>query len=311
MTLQKRNGQIQWAALVIGYLMIVAVAYLNTYDDIRDVGFMHPRVLSVWILALGAAFGATVFEIMRANGKWIAAIFAIIGIIAGEGYGFVKSAERILTDEATKDAHIVKANNPGINAEERKAKAENSYGEALAKADKARTANGCNDACLTYERRAAEAKRELEKAEKDLAAVGPYQVSSRLSVTTGINHKIVSLVPALAFPTALVLMGIVLIAFGSSPLEVKTVVPEVSAPTTNDDGDGTRAPVVIEPITSPAKSIKKAKREQEAVAWIRDYTREHGHPPAFKVVQSEMRLSGTKTSAAMEAAGVERKRRNG
>jgi hypothetical protein len=304
-----KKTPLQWGALLIGYVMIGIVAYLNTFEDIQEVGLHHPHVLSVWVLALGAAFGATIMEILRVNRKYIAFILALVGVIAGEGYGFVKGARRILNDEAAKEAAVLNVNKPMLAAEEKRTKAENAYVEAMQKADDLRTGRDCNLACQSYEKRAKEAKDAQLEAERFLAKSGPYQVTDRLAETSGLSQKVVSLVPALAFPTALVLMGIVLIAFGSSPLPLKTVAP---APTGDGDGDGTRQepPLRIEPITA-TKKARATKREEEAIAWVRQWTQEHGAPPAFKVVQSELKLSGSTTSKVLDGAGVNRKRRTG
>lgn len=166
----------------------------------------------VGALAAGTALAAWVFSSMWQHRPGLA-LLALVGVIAGELYGFVATSERLLFARDHRQATVATSNQVWVQRKEAL-----DYAVSAAKTE---CASGRGPRCA-----AAEAK--VDSARTILAGTQVPVEPNRLAAIMGWNPLIVDLIPTLAGSVALNLLGFVMMTFGHAARRVNK--PVVSAP---------------------------------------------------------------------------------
>lgn len=166
----------------------------------------------VGALAAGTALAAWVFSSMWQDRPGLAAL-ALVGVIAGELYGFVATSERLLFARDHRQSAVATSNQVWVQRKEAL-----DYAVSAAKTE---CASGRGPRCA-----AAEAK--VDSARTILAGTQVPVEPNRLAAIMGWNPLIVDLIPTLAGSVALNLLGFVMMTFGHATRRVNK--PVVSAP---------------------------------------------------------------------------------
>lgn len=210
--------------------------------------------LVVGTLAAAAAVAAYIMKCAIKHKSYGVALFALIGVLGGEAFGFVTTIERLMAARDERAASI----NTG-NAPYEQAKAAVTYAEDAAKAE-----------CATGRKRLCkEAEAKLDAARAVLATTHAPRTANHLAAATGLDPMVIDLVPTLAGTVALTLLGFVFLWFGH----------EVHAPP--------KAPA-FRPV--PVVPADETTREGKVVNWVREYQKKHGVPPSFTAVRNEFQL---------------------
>lgn len=166
----------------------------------------------VGALAAGTALAAWVFSSMWQDRPGLAAL-ALVGVIAGELYGFVATSERLLFARDHRQSAVATSNQVWVQRKDAL-----DYAVSAAKTE---CASGRGPRCV-----AAEAK--VDGARTILAGTQVPVEPNRLAAIMGWNPLIVDLIPTLAGSVALNLLGFVMMTFGHATRRVNK--PVVSAP---------------------------------------------------------------------------------
>lgn len=189
----------------------------------------------VGALAAGTALAAWVFSSMWQLRPGLASL-ALIGVIAGELYGFVATSERLLFARDHRQATVAMSNQTWVQRKEAL-----DYAVSAAKTE---CTSGRGPRCA-----AAEAK--VDSARTVLAGTQVPVEPNRLAAILGWNPVLVDLIPTLAGSVALNLLGFVMMTFGHANRRVEQ--PKVSAPVPAPHGGN----VVDHPVLT---ALRKAGR---------------------------------------------------
>jgi hypothetical protein len=236
---------------MLGGLALVGVAaYLNVHHAAESEGgnYLAPVCIAIVALAFASALAVPVMLTFSRNGYRKSALAALIGLVCGESYGFQLSAERLLAARAQRVQQVQTAGSPYALAR-----------EALDLATKDRKAEctatrGSVKYCDQLRAREEQARTALSKL--------PVPKSHALIAdATGLPAWAVEIVPAMAFSTGLLLLGLVLVGFGGHSMKAE-------------------APAVPEPMPDGTEHV---------VSWVREYRRRHGRDPKITQVQGAFR----------------------
>ncbi len=198
--MQHTNRALRALSMVTGLTLVGVAAWLNMHHVVEVEGkWLSPFVVSIGVLAVGSAVAVAVIQAAWCGGHRGLAVFACVGMIAGEAFGLQTSAERLLAARYARVHANIAAAQPWTQADQ-------ALKEATAAAQ-AECATGRGPKC-----KAAETRQDAKRAA--LVATKPPVVSSNLAGLTGINGDLVEIVPALAFSLGLLTLGFVCIAFG-------------------------------------------------------------------------------------------------
>jgi hypothetical protein len=211
--------------------------------------------LVVGTLAAAAAVAAYVMKCAIKHKSYGVALFALIGVLGGEAFGFITTMERLLCARADLAQSVATQNAPYGQA-----KAAVEYAESAAKTE---CSSGRGRKCK-------EAEAKLDQARKTLANTPAPKASNHIATVTGIDPMIVDLAPSLAGTLALTLLGFVFLWFGHELHEVPPKAP------------------VFQPV--PVVPVDETTREGKVVNWVREYQKKHGVPPSFTAVRNEFQL---------------------
>lgn len=255
-------------SIVVGLVLVGIGAWLNASEVARTelAGFASPVVVMVVGLAFGSALAAVIIPTAWRQGSRTLAVLVLLGTVAGEAYGFVLTMERVIAGRDVRSVTAAHSNEPRLIAQERVKRAIGEVAQASMLATAARSDKKCDTSCLARETKAeADARARLATAEADLAKTLPPSMMRPVAETLRVPAAYVELVPALAAPLALLLLGLTMIAFGCDP-------------------GGKRREVM------PTPPVGRPDRE-ESLAWIREETRRNnGVPPRFTVVRDQLGL---------------------
>lgn len=256
-------------SIVVGILLVGIGAWLNAAEVAKheSAGFSSPVVVMVVGLAFGSALAAVIIPAAWRQGSRALAMLVLIGTVAGEAYGFVLTMERVMMARDVRAIAAVSSTEPRKIASDRVKRALAEVTQASMMATSARSDKKCDSSCRAREAEAESAARKrLEEAEGELAKTLPPGMIRPVAETLGVPAAYVELVPALAAPLALLVLGLTMIAFGCGP------------------GGDKR-----EPDTAPVPGARPDR--ESALAWIQEETRRNGGvPPRFHVVKSQLGL---------------------
>lgn len=256
-------------SIVVGMILVGIGAWLNASEVAKtDVqGYSSPVVVMVAGIAAGSALAAVIIPIAWRQGSRFLAVLVLLGTVAGEAYGFVLTMERVIAARDARAVIVASSNEPRSIAQERLKRAIAEVQTASMVAASARSDKKCDSSCQSREKAAEIAARErLAEAESTLAKTLPPSKALPIAETLGVPAAYVELVPALAAPLALLVLGLTMIAFGCGP------------------GGDKR-----EPDTAPVPGARPDR--ESALAWIQEETRRNGGvPPRFHVVKSQLGL---------------------
>lgn len=255
-------------SIVAGILLVGIGAWLNASEVAKHepAGFSSPVVVMVVGLAFGSALAAVIIPTAWRQGSRALAMLVLIGTVAGEAYGFVLTMERVMMARDVRAIAAVSSNEPREIARNRVKRALAEVTQASMVATSARSDKKCDSSCRAREAEAElAARKRLEEAEGELAKTLPPGMIRPVAETLGVSAAYVELIPALAAPLALLLLGLTMIAFGCDP-------------------GGKRREVM------PTPPVGRPDRE-ESLAWIREETRRNGGvAPRFHVVRDQLGL---------------------
>lgn len=271
-------------SMIGGLALVSVVAYLNAHEAHLTTGsWTSPTVIAIIALAFGSALAVPVAQAMAANKQVVLTALAVLGIMAGESFGFVTSAERLLKVRNDRVAAVQKDNQEAKLAKDEKDNADKALKAADDKANEERGKGGCKKICLDWEAKAKEARERVAKAEARLKAAPVVRSESLIADVTGWSATAVEIIPALAFPTALLILGFVLVAFGHDPrghepAEATQTAPAVEAPAT---------------LTTALVPLANDQESKEAIAWVREFRAKHGRDPQIPELQAAHPLPKT------------------
>lgn len=234
-------------ATVAGLSVFSVAGYINVHHTADP-----DMKLVVGTLAAAAAVAAYVMQSAWKQSCYGIALFALIGVIGGESFGFFTTLERLLSARDDRSQSIASQNAPYVQA-----KSAVDYAESAAKTE---CSSGRGPKCK-------EAETKLDQARKTLAQTPAPKASNQIANATGWNPLFVDLAPSLAGTVALTLLGFVFLWFGH---DAKTV-PDP------------------EPVFEPVPATEPT-REGKVVSWVREYQKKHGVPPSFTAVRNEFQL---------------------
>ena len=236
-------ASIQYSVLrvvsMLGGLVLVGVAaFLNVHHAAESEGsYFSPVCIAIVALAFGSALAVPVMLTLMRTGRRGLALVALLGVAVSEIYGFQLSAERLLAARDQRAQQVKTANAPQEPA--RKAL------EDLEKDRKAECKSGLGKNCR-------ELKVWEDKQRAALASTQAPRSHSLIADATGLPAWLVEIVPAMAFSTGLLMLGLVLVGFGGH-----SVTAEV-----------------------PAVPEEYPDENEQVVSWIQAYhRRRHGRDP--------------------------------
>lgn len=284
-------------SMIGGMGLVSVVGYLNAYEAAHITGsWTSPTVIAIIALAAGSALAVPVAQEFAAKRQWVLMTLTIIGIIAGESFGFFTSAERLLATRNERVAAIVRDNGQAkIAADELKA-ANDELKTAKEKENEERSKGGCKSICKDWIKKAEDAGKRVAAAELKVKAAPAVKSESLIADVTGWSATVVEIVPALAFPTALLVLGFVLLAFSHNPEhEHKPATKaKAKAPATAANEEPAAKPVT----RKQGKNAKKA----EVYNWVREFRERNGRDPMIPEVRKAHGLKKTTAWRSIQEA---------
>src|SRR5262245_21125523 len=232
---------------MLGGLALVGVAaYLNVHHAAESEGgnYLAPVCIAIVALAFASALAVPVMLALWRNGHRVLACAALVGLVCGESYGFQLSAERLLAARAQRAQQVQPAGSPYEPAR-----------EALDLAIKDRKAE-CS-ATRGPVKYCDQLRAREDKARTALSQIPVPKSRALIADATGLPAWLVEIVPAMAFSTGLLVLGLVLVGFGGHSMKAESPAVPEAAP------DGA----------------------EHVVSWVREYRRRHGRDPKIPEVQ--------------------------
>jgi hypothetical protein len=236
------------ALSTLGGLALVGVAaFLNVNHAAQTEGLASPICIAIVALAFGSALAVPVMLTLSRSGCKGLALLALLGLVSSESYGFQLSAERMLSARQTRAQQTMLSGGPYAQAKEAL--------DLSIQERKAECATGFKARCSKL--------REIEDQKRAaLAATLPPSSHTLVADLTGLPAWLVEMVAAMAFSTGLLVLGFVLIGFGShGATEAQTA----------DD---------------PAVPDRMPDENERVVSWVKEFRRRHGRSPKIPEVQA-------------------------
>lgn len=166
-------------------------------------------------LSAGVAVVAVVLPALWARPAYAA--LAVIGMLAGEGFNFAQSVERILSVREERSRMIAADNQPRVVLSERVARVRLELADARKAESEERAKGGCGKVCRDLAAETKRVREDLEKAERELGQLPPPKTESRLAAKLGIQPDLVDIGLAGLVSLALLAMQISLLSLGHAP----------------------------------------------------------------------------------------------
>ena len=201
------------AAYCAGMALLVATAHVSiTYSG----GYTEPHAILVIAIALGVAVGALAFGSAWALGRRALSVWLITAILAGEAFGFLMTAERLVKGRDASQTPMREASAAYAAALERVTSAE----EGKATADAAVVEKSAERSCAVncralLQAQVDNAQQELYEARAALAAIQPPASATPLADRLGWPAWVLDLVVAGLGSMAANGLGVGLIAFAA------------------------------------------------------------------------------------------------
>ena len=181
-----------------------------------------PDALSVAALAAGVAVGSIV--IPRAKRALAAAL--LVGLLAGEGYGLIVSAERIIERRSASTAVVTQSSQVQANAKTRLAKAETALGAQRVNAANTSALPDCGKGCrATLDAQASDLKSEIEAARKAVNEAPAPKSAHPLADKLGMSPVTLDLLAAALLSLATTVIAATLVCWGARPAAPLSAAP--------------------------------------------------------------------------------------
>jgi hypothetical protein len=270
-------------AMAAGITAIAAGAALNVTHLVEGgQPLVSPMTGAVLALALGAVAAALVAGEAWQSGRKGLASCLVLALVAGEGFGLIMGAERLLSAREERQRAAAAVNTARWTAMVRYEAASAALIAAEAAALKEAGRGGCQSACQALQAEAQLARQRLAVANSELVATPAEKNNALLATTLGLPPALLEIVPALLFSTALNGLAFALLAFGAH-------MPTQSA--------------VASP-TGPAEAqVQPSKgRAQQVRSFVEAYRVRHARDPSFSEVRNSLGLPPSTTSVYLRKA---------
>ena len=187
-------------AIIAGVAAIAAAATLNVTHLVEGgQPLLSPMTGAVLALALGAVAAALVASEAWRSGRRTLARCLVLSVVAGEGFGLVMGAERLLSAREERQRAAAATNTARWTATVRFETASTALAAAEAATLKEAGRGGCKGACQALQAEADRARQRLETASSALVASPAEKNKALLATTLGLPPAVVEIVPALCF----------------------------------------------------------------------------------------------------------------
>lgn len=274
------NRLLRGLSLLMGLCLVAVVAGLNlqhvldgrlpaaaTLATIMHVVLTAPECVAVLILALGSALAVPVMQGAWRAGRKGLAMLTLIGMLAGESYGFVLLAERQLAHLADR-ARVARAENAhratAVTAVEREQRALVQIETAVREEMRA---GGCGKVCRALKEDEAAARQRLADAESALGRLNAPKVENHIASLTGLPDAAVDLIPSLAFAKALLLLGFAFIGYAHPTGPAKRTRPTANVA---ENSVGSLRPTRAEQVQVFVEAFRKTLGREPTFSEVRD-----------------------------------------
>jgi hypothetical protein len=270
-------------AIVAGVAAIAAAASLNVTHLVEGgQPLWSPITGAVLALALGAVAAALVASEAWRSGRRTLAWCLVLSVVAGEGFGLVMGAERLLSAREERQRAAAATNTARWTATVRFESASAALASAEAATLKEAGRGGCRSACQALRAEADRARQRLETASSILIATPAEKNKALLAATLGLPPAAVEIVPALLFSVALNGLAFTLLAFGAhTPMPTLTPMP---------------------PLPAESDKARPLGRAEQVRSFVEAYRKRHGRDPTFSDVRSSLGLPRSTASVYLRKA---------
>src|SRR5262245_12800353 len=269
---------------------MAAAAALNV-THLVDGGqpWFSPMTAAVVALALGAVAAALVASEAWRSGRKLLAWCLVLSVVAGEGFGLIIGAERLLSAREERQRLASEVNTARWIAVVRVESATSALAATEAAVlDEARK-GGCKAACQALQTEAEQARQRLEAANRALEAAPAEKNTALLAATLGLPPPLLEIVPALLFSAALNGLAFTLLAFGAhAPIQDIAVAQNIAA----------AAPTEI----AGAQMLPVLGRAAQVRSFVDAYRKRHGRDPSFTEVRNSLGLPRSTASVYLRKA---------
>ncbi len=270
-------------AIIAGVAAIAAAASLNVTHLVEGgQPLWSPITGAVLALALGAVAAALVASEAWRSGRRTLAWCLVLSVVAGEGFGLVMGAERLLSAREERLRAAASTNTARWTATVRFESASAALAAAEAATLKEAGRGGCKGACQALQAEADRARERLEKASSVLVGTPAEKNKALLATTLGLPPAAVEIVPALLFSVALNGLAFTLLAFGAH-MPMPTLAPTPPLPAESD-------------------KARPQGRAEQVRSFVEAYRKRHGRDPSFSDVRSSLGLPRSTASVYLRKA---------
>jgi len=270
-------------AISAGVAAIAAGASLNV-THLVDGGqpLFSPMTGAVVALAVGAVAAALVASEAWRSGRKFLTWCLVLSVVAGEGFGLIIGAERLLLAREERQRMASEVNTSRWVAVVRVESATSTLAATEAAVLEEARRGGCKAACQALQAEAVQARQRLEAANRALEATPAEKNTALLASTLGLPPALLEIVPALLFSAALNGLAFTLLAFGAhGPRQNIAVAPKVIA--------GAQVP----PVQGRAAQVR---------SFVDAYRKRHGRDPSFSDVRNSLGLPRSTASVYLRKA---------
>ena len=270
-------------AIMAGVAATLAAAALNV-THLIDSGqpLLSPMTGAILALALAAVAAALVAGEAWRSGRRVLAWCLVLCVVAGELFGLVIGAERLLSVREDRQRAAAAINTARWTATVRFEAASAALTNAEAAILNEAGRGGCKSACQALQAEADRARARLEAASIALQSAPAEKNRMLLASTLGLRPAIMEIVPALLFSVALNGLAFTLLAFGAdtsyqSGAAAPTAPPETHVP-------------------------QQQGRAAQVRSFVDAYRTRHGRDPSFSEVRNTLKLPPSTASVYLRKA---------
>ena len=270
-------------AIIAGITAVAAAAALNVTHLVEGgQPLFSPMTGAVLALALGAVAAALVVsEAWRAGRRTLASCL-VLSIVAGEGFGLIMGAERLLFAREERQRAVSEVNTGRWIATVRVESASTMLAVTEAALLKEMGRGGCKSACQALQSEAEQARQRLEAANRALQSAPAEKNTALLAATLRLPAALLEIVPALLFSAALNGLAFSLLAFGAH------------APRQNIGAAPTEiAGAQMSPVLGRAAQVR---------SFVDAYRKQQGRDPSFTEVRNSLGLPRSTASVFLRKA---------
>ena len=206
----------------------------------------------------------------------------VLSVVAGEGFGLIMGAERLLFAREERQRAAATTNTARWTATARFEAAGSALAATEAAMLKEAGRGGCKGSCQALQTEADRARQRLETANAALVATPAEKDRTLLATTLGISPALVEIVPALLFSSALNGLAFTLLAFGAhAPKQMPEPAP---------------------PRSTETEAARPQGRAEQVRSFVEAYRTRHGRDPSFSDVRSSLGLPRSTASVYLRKA---------